>query len=128
MTAPTPPSYPPPPPSGPQYPPPSAPPASYPPPQYPPPGTQPAPQYPPPAYGTPMPNQNWALSIVGVLFFLFTGIVAVYFSTQVKTLWTRGDAAGSERASRAAKTWGVVSIVIGVLVIIAYASTGTSTT
>lgn len=130
MTAPTPPNYPPPPPSGPVYPPPSTTPAGgYPPPQYPPPAyTPPAGYYQPPAAGTQMPNQNWALSIIGILFFLFTGIAAVYFSSQVKTLWSRGDAPGAERASRNAKTWGIVSIVLGVLVIIAYASTGSSTT
>ncbi len=122
------PTYPPPPPPGPQYPPPSPPSApAYPQyPQYAPPqGATPWQQ---PAYGTGMPSANWGWSIAGVLFFLFTGLVALYFSSQVKSMWTRGDVAGSTRASRNARTWGIVSIVVGVLVAIAVASQGGTTT
>jgi hypothetical protein len=94
---------------------------------------QPAAPYGRPAMGgTPPPNYLvWAI-LVTLFCFLPTGIVAIVFSSQVGTKWAAGDAAGALDSSNKARTWCIVSAVVGVLVsvivfgIAASSSTSTS--
>jgi hypothetical protein len=73
---------------------------------------QPQPQPPPP------PNY-WALSIVSFLLSLLIGGIAMYFSYSVGRRYQAGDLDGARRASRNAKVWGIVGIVLGAIVIFA---------
>ena len=71
-------------------------------------------------YGTPpaglqRPPAHWPLSIVGLLFSFLFGAIAIYFSVQVGRRWDRGDVDGSQRASRTARTLGIIAIVVGVI-------------
>jgi len=76
-----------------------------------------------PGYGSPYglpaggqrPPAYWPLSIVGVLFSFLFGAVAIYFSVQVGRRWDRGDVEGSQRASRTARTLGIIAIIVGVI-------------
>ena len=76
-----------------------------------------------PGYGSPYgmppgprkPPAYWPLSIVGLLFSFLFGAVAIYFSVQVGRRWDRGDVDGSQRASRTARTLGIIAIVVGVI-------------
>ena len=70
----------------------------------------------------------WAI-LVTLLCFLPTGIVAIVFASQVNTKLAAGDVAGAVEASNKAKTWTIVSAVVGVVlvVIVIAASAGTST-
>jgi uncharacterized membrane protein YjgN (DUF898 family) len=71
---------------------------------------------------------EWAI-LVTLLCFLPTGIVAIVFASQVNTKLAAGDVAGAVEASNKAKTWTIVSAVVGVVlvVIVIAASAGTST-
>ena len=68
---------------------------------------------PPP--GTGKPPAYWPLSIVGLLFSFLFGAIAIYFSVQVGRRWNRGDVDGSRRASRTARTLGIIAIIVGVI-------------
>ena len=68
---------------------------------------------PPP--GTQKPPAYWPLSIVGLLFSFLFGAIAIYFSVQVGRRWNRGDVDGSRRASRTARTLGIIAIIVGVI-------------
>lgn len=70
----------------------------------------------------------WAI-LVTLFCFLPTGIVAIVFASQVNTKLAAGDVAGAVEASNKAKTWTIVSAVVGVVlvVIVIAASSGTST-
>jgi hypothetical protein len=99
-------------------------------------GSTPPPPPPPPppsgaygsgVYGTqgaPPPNYLvWAiLSTVlcglGSLISLPFGIASIVFSTQVNSKWAMGDIAGAQDASRKAKLFAIVSVVIGVVGVI----------
>jgi Interferon-induced transmembrane protein len=71
----------------------------------------------------------WAI-LVTLFCFLPTGIVAIVFASQVNTKLAAGDVAGAIEASNKAKTWTIVSAVVGVVVavIVIAASSGTHTT
>jgi hypothetical protein len=73
------------------------------------------PQYGTPPSGVQRPPAHWPLSIVGVLFSILLGAIAIYFSVQVGKRWDRGDLAGAQKASRHARTLGIVAIVAGVI-------------
>ena len=60
-----------------------------------------------------MPPARWVLSVVGLLFSLVFGAVALYFSWQVGVRWQRGDAGGSQKASQLALIWSMVAVGIG---------------
>ena len=68
---------------------------------------------PPP--GAQKPPAYWPLSIVGLLFSFLFGAIAIYFSVQVGRRWNRGDVDGSRRASRTARTLGIIAIIVGVI-------------
>jgi Interferon-induced transmembrane protein len=86
-------------------------------------------------YGTtplvtvPVPNYMvWAI-LATVFCFLPTGIVAIVFASQVNSKLAAGDRAGAVEASNKAKTWTIVSVVVGVLFGIAlFAMAGSSVT
>ena len=60
---------------------------------------------------------NLALAIVStVLCCMPAGIVAIVFAAQVQGKLDRGDIRGAQKASNAARTWAIVSIVLGVVV------------
>ncbi len=82
------------------------------------------PDYAGPGYGSPYgrprpgmqkPPAHWPLSIVGLLFSFLFGAIAIYFSVQVGRRWDRGDVDGSRRASRTARTLGIIAIIVGVI-------------
>lgn len=126
------PKYPPPPPPGPvpvsqgwQGPPATTP---VPGPAYAPPGQ---PYAAPGAYQAPAGAQtvspHWGWSIVSLFFFLILGAVAVYYSSQVGTRLRVGNVAGAEDASKKARLFAIISIVIGVLAALTLAASPTTT-
>jgi hypothetical protein len=60
----------------------------------------------------------WAI-LATVFCFLPTGIVAIVFASQVSSKLAAGDRAGAVEASNKAKVWTIVSVVVGVLFVIA---------
>jgi hypothetical protein len=67
----------------------------------------------------PKPPPNYlALSIISTLFCCqIFGIISIIYAAQVNSKYMAGDYAGAESASRNAKTWGFISVGIGVLII-----------
>jgi Interferon-induced transmembrane protein len=54
----------------------------------------------------------WAI-LVTIFCFLPTGIAAIVFASQVKSKLAAGDRAGAIDASNKARTWTIVSVVVG---------------
>jgi heme/copper-type cytochrome/quinol oxidase subunit 2 len=81
--------------------------------------TQPPPGYPPhPPAGQP-PKNYLVWSILVTLFCcLIPGIVAIVFSAQVNGLWAQGRYADAQRMSARARTWVLISVVLGLIVIV----------
>lgn len=79
------------------------------------PAPQPA-QYAPPAMAGEKPSAYWPLSIIALLFSLLFGIIAVVFSAQVGSNWKAGDVEGAMTASRRARLFGIIGILVGVVV------------
>ena len=73
----------------------------------------PPPGYPPQQPAGQQPNNYLVLSIVGLLFCLIPGIVAVVKSSQVSGLWAQGQYAEAQAAANTAKTWAIWSIILG---------------
>jgi hypothetical protein len=78
--------------------------------------------------GAPVPNYMvWAI-LVTIFCFLPTGIAAIVFASQVSTKLAAGDRAGAIESSNKAKTWSIVSAVVGVIfVVIVFAAAAGST-
>ena len=69
----------------------------------------------------PRPSSYLALAIITtILCCLPTGIVSIIYSTKVNGLYEDGKYDEAERASKNAKTWGLVSIGAAFLVVIIY--------
>lgn len=69
----------------------------------------------------PRPSSYLALAIITTLLCcLPTGIVSIIYSTKVNDLYENGKYAEAEKASKNAKTWGLVSIGAAFLVAIVY--------
>lgn len=68
------------------------------------------------------PSPHWGWSIVGVVFSLVFGLVALYFSSQVGQRFQRGDVEGARKASSYARVWGIVGLVVGLFLLIGYSS------
>jgi hypothetical protein len=123
---------------------------NYPPPNYPPPNYPPPAAFAPPdmraqhagapqygAYGpvgaaypaiAGRPSAHWPLAIIAVVMSgLLGGAVAVYFAYQVGQRWQAGNPAGAADASRLAKIWGIVGIVVGALVFLLMLASAGST-
>ena len=88
-------------------------------------GQTPPPPPPPPSYGIPgqgapgTPPKNYLVwSILSTIFCCIPfGIVAIVFASQVNTKWQAGDYAGAQQASQRAKTWTIVTVVVGIIAI-----------
>jgi hypothetical protein len=81
------------------------------------------------ATGAQVPNYMvWAV-LVTIFCFLPTWIAAIVFASQVSTKLAAGDYAGAVASSNKAKTWCIVSAVVGVIfVVIAIAISASTTT
>ncbi|MBD0835725.1 CD225/dispanin family protein [Aestuariibaculum suncheonense] len=67
------------------------------------------------------PNNYLALAIIStILCCLPTGIVSIVYSTKVNNLYEDGKYDEAEKASKNAKTWGIVSIVAAAVGVIIY--------
>ncbi|RSK38244.1 MULTISPECIES: CD225/dispanin family protein [Mangrovimonas] len=65
------------------------------------------------------PNSYLALAIIStILCCLPAGIVSIIYSTKVNSLYEDGNYAEAERASKNAKTWGIVSVALALLIYI----------
>ncbi|MDT3439690.1 CD225/dispanin family protein [Pseudofrankia sp. BMG5.37] len=71
-----------------------------------------------PPYGTPIPNYLWQSILVTILCFWPTGIPAIVNASRVQSRQTVGDIQGALDASRKARTWCIVSLVVGLLVLV----------
>ncbi|WP_141585931.1 CD225/dispanin family protein [Actinomadura sp. WMMA1423] len=82
-----------------------------------PPAPPPPPQSSP---GTPPPNHlPWAIATT-ILCCLPAGVVSIVFAAQVNSKWQAGDHAGALKSSKNAKTWAIVSAVLGLIVGVIY--------
>ncbi|TDB89307.1 CD225/dispanin family protein [Actinomadura sp. KC216] len=75
---------------------------------------------PPPAgpeYGAGSPPPNYLVwTILATIFCCIpVGIVSIVFSSQVNSKWAAGDQAGAYKASKNAKTWLTVTVVLGLI-------------
>lgn len=67
------------------------------------------------------PNNYLALAIIStILCCLPAGIVSIVYSTKVNSLYEDGKYDEAERASKNAKTWGLVSIGLAVVGLVLY--------
>lgn len=48
------------------------------------------------------------------------GIVAIVYAAQVDSKWTIGDYSGAKRASENAKTWCIISLIVGLVIAFIY--------
>ncbi|SFQ43506.1 MULTISPECIES: CD225/dispanin family protein [Actinomadura] len=69
--------------------------------------------------GPPPNHLPWAIATT-ILCCLPAGIVSIVFAAQVNSKWMSGDQAGAYKASNNAKTWAIVSAVLGVIVGVIY--------
>jgi hypothetical protein len=71
-------------------------------------------------YGAgPAPSNHLVWAILATLFCcLPAGIVSIVYAAQVNSKWTGGDYQGAMDSSRNARTWAIVSAVVGVIAII----------
>ena len=96
------------------------------------PGYQPAPPYPQAPWqgATAPPIQTYLVPAILVTLFCFlpTGIAAIVYATQVSSKRDAGDYIGAARASKQARTWTIVSLVVGlaVVAIVVIAAAGSS--
>jgi uncharacterized membrane protein len=68
-----------------------------------------------------MPSNYLAMSIITtILCCLPAGIVSIVYASQVNTKYNAGDYDGAVRASKNAKTWWIVALVVGLVSIIGY--------
>ena len=64
----------------------------------------------------PMPNNYLALAIISTIFCcLPTGIYAIVCANKVSSLYRAGNYEGAEKASKDAKTWSIISAVLGLI-------------
>ncbi|MBO6880802.1 CD225/dispanin family protein [Winogradskyella sp.] len=67
------------------------------------------------------PNSYLALAIIStILCCLPTGIVSIIYATQVNSAYEDGNYEKAMSASKNAKTWGIVSIVVAALGLLVY--------
>jgi hypothetical protein len=76
----------------------------------------PPPGYPPQPPAAQAPKNYLVWSILVTLFCcLIPGIVAIVFSAQVNGLWAQGRYAEAQKASARARTWVIISAVLGLI-------------
>jgi hypothetical protein len=82
----------------------------------PPPPPPPPPGYPPQPPAAQAPKNYLVWSILVTLFCcLVPGIVAIVYSAQVNGLWGQGRYADAQKASDRARTWVIISVVLGII-------------
>lgn len=68
-----------------------------------------------------MPPNHLVLSIITtILCCLPAGIVSIVYASQVNSKYNAGDYEGALRASKNAKTWWIVAVVSGLVILIGY--------
>lgn len=93
-----------------------------------------APGYGAPSYSQPMgygvaaagpPPQNYLVfAILTTLFCcLPAGVVSIVKAASVNGKWNSGDYAGAQEASRQARSWAIISLVVGIVAIAIYVAT-----
>jgi hypothetical protein len=76
----------------------------------------PPPGYPPQPPAAQAPKNYLVWSILVTLFCcVIPGIVAIVFSAQVNGLWAQGRYAEAQKASARARTWVIISAVLGLI-------------
>jgi hypothetical protein len=68
--------------------------------------------------GAPIPNYLWQSIAVTILCCLPAGIVAIVNATRVQSRQQMGDIQGALDASRRARTWCIVSLVVGLVLVV----------
>ena len=63
------------------------------------------------------PPEYWGLSMIASLFFFVFGAIALYFSYQVGQRYRAGNLVAATRASKLARAWAIVGIVVGGILI-----------
>lgn len=67
------------------------------------------------------PSSYLALAIISTIFCcLPTGIVSIVYAAKVNSLYASGNYDEATKASKTAKTWGLISVGLGLLGIIIY--------
>jgi Interferon-induced transmembrane protein len=80
----------------------------------------PPPGYPPQPPAAQAPNNHLVRAIIGILFCLPFGIVAIVKASQVSGLWAQGQYDAAQASANSAKKWANWSIIIGIVVSIIY--------
>lgn len=78
----------------------------------------------------PIRPKNWLVESILVTIFccLPFGIAGIVFASQVNSKYDVGDYAGAEKASKQAKTWTLVSFIIGIASLLIWAIIAFTTT
>lgn len=61
----------------------------------------------------PRPSNYLVIAIIGTLLCCIPGIVSIVYAAKVNGLYAEGKYAEADSASRNAKTWAIVAIVLG---------------
>lgn len=83
-------------------------------------GAQLGQNYQPGVGSTPPDNWMWATILATLLCCLPLGAVGIYYSSQVESLWYRGDYPGAQDASDKAKNLAIASVVVSAAFILLY--------
>lgn len=67
-----------------------------------------------PAAAAPQNYLVWSI-VATLLCCLPAGIVSIVFASQVNAKWAQGDYAGAQRSANNARTWLIVSVVVGLI-------------
>ncbi len=82
--------------------------------------------YPPAGFGGrpnppgPMPENNLVMAIISIFCCWPLAIPAIIFSTQVQSKWSMGDFAGAQEAANKARTFSMIAIILGLVVVVLY--------
>ena len=69
----------------------------------------------------PQPSNHLAMAIITtIICCLPAGIVSIVYATQVNSKDNAGDYEGAQRASKNAKTWWIVALITGLVILIGY--------
>ena len=61
----------------------------------------------------PKPNNYLVIAIIGTLLCCIPGIVSIVYAAKVNGLYAEGKYTEADAASKNAKTWGIVALVLG---------------